>query len=165
MALDGDVKWLDDTEQRAWQGLIALNLLALPEMERTFREYGLVHVEYGLLHELSQRPEGLRHCDLAVGMKVSQSRLSHRMNKLRERGLVEVLPSAHDGRVSLAFITDKGRRLLEEIAPRHVADVRRLVFDRLSPSQVGALADAMGTIAEHLRACPEDPCSPCPDEG
>lgn len=144
-------KWLNDTEQKAWQGLLALLLLGFPELERTFKAYGLVHVEYGLLHELSQRPEGLRQCDLAEGMNVSQSRLSHRMNKLRERGLVDVLPSQEDGRVSVAYITDAGRDLLRQIAPKHLADVRQMIFDRLSDEQVATLADALDTVATKLR--------------
>jgi DNA-binding MarR family transcriptional regulator len=144
-------QWLNDTEQKAWQGLLALTLLGFPELERTFKAYGLVHVEYGLLHELSQRSEGLRQCDLAEGMNVSQSRLSHRMNKLRERGLVDVLPSQEDGRVSVAYITDTGRDLLRQIAPKHLADVRQMIFDQLSDEQVTALADALDTVAAKLR--------------
>jgi len=155
-----EANWLDETEQRAWQGLLALHLLGFPELERTFKAYGLVHVEYGLLHELSQRSDGLRQCDLAEGMNVSQSRLSHRMNKLRERGLVDVMPSQDDGRVSMVYITDAGRELLAEIAPRHVVGVRQMIFDQLSADQVAALADALGAVAEKLR--PSECESACP---
>src|SRR6266699_5657638 len=91
--------WLTDTEQRAWQGMLVIALLAFPDMERTFKAYGLVQIEYGLLARLSDQPDGMRLCDLAEIMNVSQSRLSHRMNKLRERGLVEVRASSDDGRV------------------------------------------------------------------
>lgn len=155
----GEPRWLDETEQRAWQGLVVVTLLGWPELERTFKEYGLVHVEYGLLHQLSQRPEGLRQCDLAQGMNVSQSRLSHRMNKLRERGLVDVVPSQEDGRVSMAYITDEGRKLLAELAPRHLEDVREMIFDRLSAEQVAGLADALDAVAAHLRTT----SGPCPE--
>ena len=89
-----DQEWLTETEQRAWQGILIIDLLAFPEMERTFKAFGLVQVEYGLLARLSDKPEGMRLCDLAEILNVSQSRLSHRMNKLRERGLVEVRGSA-----------------------------------------------------------------------
>lgn len=155
-----ETNWLDETEQKAWQGLLALTLLGWPELERLFKAYGLVHVEYGLLHQLSQKPGGLRHCDLADGMNVSQSRLSHRMNKLRDRGLVEVVQSQEDGRVSMAYITDSGRRLLEQIAPRHVAQVRSMIFDHLTAEQTAALADALDTVAAKLRpsGCDEGGC-------
>jgi DNA-binding MarR family transcriptional regulator len=144
-------QWLDDIEQQAWRGLLVLTYIGLPELERTFRAHGLVQVEYGLLVELSEQPEGLRLCDLAERMNVSQSRLSHRMNKLLDRGVVEVRPSDEDGRVSIARITTKGIELMERIAPDHVSDVRRLIFDHLEPAQVTALADALGAVAEALR--------------
>jgi DNA-binding MarR family transcriptional regulator len=146
-------RWLDDTERRAWLSLMALVIVGLPDLERTFRAHGLVQVEYGLLAGLSEQPDGLRLCDLAGVMNVSPSRLSHRMRKLVERGYVQVRGSDDDGRVSIAVITDAGRRLVEEVAPQHVADVRRLLFDRLDEAQTAALADALSVIAKHLGAC------------
>jgi DNA-binding MarR family transcriptional regulator len=144
-------QWLDDTEQAAWRSLLVLTYIGLPELERTFRAHGLVQVEYGVLVELSEHSEGLRLCDLAGTMNVSQSRLSHRMDKLLDRGLVKVAPSPEDGRVSIAHITPKGTELIERIAPEHVSEVRRLIFDHLEPGQVAALADALGTVAQGLR--------------
>jgi DNA-binding MarR family transcriptional regulator len=148
-------RWLDGTERRAWLSLMALVIVGLPDLERTFRGHGLVQVEYGLLAGLSEQPDGLRLCDLAGVMNVSPSRLSHRMRKLVDRGYVQVRGSDEDGRVSIAVITEAGRRLVEEVAPQHVADVRRLLFDHLDEAQTAALADALSTIVEHLGACPE----------
>jgi DNA-binding MarR family transcriptional regulator len=146
-------RWLNETERRAWLSLMELVIVGLPDLERTFRIHGLVHVEYGLLAGLSEQPDGLRLCDLARVMNVSASRLSHRMRKLVERGYVQVRGSDDDGRVSIAVITDAGRRLVEEIAPQHVRDVRRLLFDRLDESQTAALADALSAVAAHLGGC------------
>jgi DNA-binding MarR family transcriptional regulator len=144
--------WLNETEWQAWRGLIAFAMLGLPELERTMRPHGLVHVEYGLLAALSTRP--LRLSDLAATLDMSQSRLSHRMNKLRERGLVTVRPCAHDGRSTIAEITEEGRALVGEIAPQHVEDVRRLIFDHLQPCQVKALGEALAVVADRLGSCP-----------
>jgi len=47
-------------------------LVAMPELERTFRPYGIVHVEYGLLATLSDiGDEGMRLSDLAAAMNMS----------------------------------------------------------------------------------------------
>ncbi|GAA0977739.1 MarR family transcriptional regulator [Acrocarpospora macrocephala] len=146
--------WLDETEQRAWQGLLAFAMLALPELERAQRRHGLVHIEYGLLAALTERP--FRLSDLASMLNMSQSRLSHRMNKLRDRGLVTVRPCLEDGRVTIAEITPSGRSLVEKIAPEHVEDVRRLVFDSLNPDQTHALADALQAVMSGLRMCSPD---------
>lgn len=155
-------RWLDETEHRAWLSLIAVFLIGMPELDRTFRRYGLVHVEYGLLAALSANPAGLRLSDLAIGGNMSPSRLTHRMRKLVNRGFVEVQGCAEDGRVSIARITERGRAFVAEAAPEHVRDVRRILFDHLRPDQVAALADALGSVAAALRpTC--DPSRPGDD--
>jgi DNA-binding MarR family transcriptional regulator len=153
--MNDEPRWLDDTERRAWMSLLAVVLVGFPELERTFRPHGLVHVEYGLLAALSNADGGLRLSELAGQMNMSPSRLSHRMRKLLELGYVEITADPCDGRASIARVTAAGRRFAEQIAPAHVADVRRLIFDHLDPAQTAALADALGTIADKFGdSCP-----------
>jgi len=154
-------RWLDDTERRAWMSLLAIVLVGFPELERTFRPHGLVHIEYGLLAALSNADEGLRLSELAGQMNMSPSRLSHRMRKLVDLGYVEITGDACDGRVSIARVTPAGRRFADEVAPAHLADVRRLIFDHLEPAQIDALADALGAVAGKLGdSCPGAPKGP-----
>lgn len=115
--MNDETRWLDDTEQRAWMSLLAVVLVGFPELERTFRPHGLVHVEYGLLAALSNEDEGLRLSELAAQMNMSQSRLSHRMRKLVDLGYVEVTGDACDGRVSIARVTEAGRRFAAQVSP------------------------------------------------
>lgn len=145
-------RWLDDTQQRAWRALIAVAMVELPKLEATFREHDLLHVEYGLLVALSEAPnDRLRMSHLAEAANVSQSRLSHRMRRLVERGLIEQRRCAEDGRVTYAALTPEGRALIEEVAPLHVEDVRELIFDHLDSDQTAALADALGAVIEGAR--------------
>ena len=59
------------------------------------------------------------------------------------------------------MLTDQGMARLTRVAPIHVEDVQRLIFDSLSPEQTTALADAMSSIAatacghEQFRCTPE----------
>ncbi len=53
-------------------------------------------------------------------------------------------PDPADGRFINAILTDKGFQVLAEAAPGHVAQVRSLVIDVLSPEQLrrlGSFAD------------------------
>ena len=150
-------RWLNDTERRAWLSLLAVVFVGIPELERRFRPYGLVHVEYGLLAALSEVAEGLRLSDLAARMNVSPSRLSHRLRKLVDLGYIELGGSECDGRVSIARVTGAGREFVAKVAPDHVHDVRRVIFDHLDPAQVTALADALETVAHELGGCTSGP--------
>jgi DNA-binding MarR family transcriptional regulator len=145
-----DQAGLTAEEQRAWFGLLAVVAQALPEVERTTRRHGLVYFEYLLLAELATAPDGHRMSDLARCVQASPSRLSHRMRKLAELGYAERSRFESDGRVSVARITERGRRVVDEVSPAIAADVRRLVLDPLQPNQVTALADVLGAIADRL---------------
>jgi DNA-binding MarR family transcriptional regulator len=144
------VQPLNDAEQRAWFAVMTLVALGLPQIERTLREHGLVYIEYLLLADLAAVPDGRSMSELAGCVQASPSRLSHRIRKLVELGYVEQRPGATDRRVTIAAITARGRRVVDELTPAHLRDLRRLMFDQLKPAQVEALADAMSTVAKHL---------------
>ncbi|MEV4897045.1 winged helix DNA-binding protein [Nonomuraea sp. NPDC055795] len=145
------IEGLDADERRAWHGLMAVFLVGIPQVERTFRAHGLVHIEYGFLCSLESAPKRLS--DLAAISNVSISRLSHRISKLVERGYVGLRPDENDGRATVAELTDTGRALIAEIAPAHAKALREVLFDHLTRDQVNALAEAMQTVGTNLGAC------------
>jgi DNA-binding MarR family transcriptional regulator len=97
-------------------------------------------VEYQVLAMLSKTPERtMRMSSLAVLTNASLSRLSHLFTRLEGRGLVRREPDPEDGRFTNAILTDEGFRTLAAAAPGHVAHVRSLVIDVLSPEQLRRL--------------------------
>ncbi len=146
-----DTRWLDDTQQLAWQGLLAIINRALPEMERTLKTHDLLTVQYGILVALAEATEStLRLSDLANRANTSQSRLTHRLRDLVARGEIEIAEDSHDHRAKNATLTSAGRQRLEIVAPHHAEDVQRLIFDQLDPLQTAAFADALSSIAANL---------------
>ena len=143
--------FLTDTEDRAWRGILALWHLGFPEIERVLKPWGLLHIEYGILAVLNMQSERtLRLGRLAALAGMSPSRLTYRLRRLIERGLVERIESDEDGRVALAQLTAKGANLVAAVSPAHFAQIRSMIFDRLDQTQVEALAGAMQTIAAGL---------------
>lgn len=143
--------FLTNTEDRAWRGILALWQLGFPEIERELKPWGLLHIEYGILSVLNMQPDRtLRLGRLAALAGMSPSRLTHRLSRLIERGLVERTDSDEDGRVALARLTPEGASLVAEVSPTHFAHVRSMIFDRLDAIQTEALADAMGAVAAGL---------------
>ena len=141
-------EWLTADEQRAWRGLVLLTQHLDVALDRQLlRDAGLAHAHYGILVVLSEAPEGrLRMRDLAARLRYSPSRLTHAVAGLERKGWARREPCPDDRRGQVAVLTPEGRRTLVEAAPGHVAEVRRRVFDRLSPDQVAALT----TICETL---------------
>lgn len=159
-----EVRWLDDTEMRAWLGLVqTLHLLPLALDRQLQAEAGIPHAYYTVLAMLSDAPEqSLRMSRLAALTATSMSRLSHSVARLEERGWVERRACPQDRRGAVAVLTDDGRRVLAAAAPGHVAEVRRRVFDLLSREQVEALADIAGALAAGLgeQVCPTTRAAP-----
>jgi DNA-binding MarR family transcriptional regulator len=69
---------------------------------------------------------------------------------MERRGLVSRHECAVDGRGAFIELTAAGAEAIAAAAPRHVATVRRLVFDELSDAQRAAFGEACTAIVTAL---------------
>ncbi|MEM7271986.1 MAG: MarR family winged helix-turn-helix transcriptional regulator [Actinomycetota bacterium] len=151
-----DPRWLNEQQAVAWRGLLAIINRAFPEIERTLRGHDLLAVHYTILVALSEAPDHTMGLSaLADAANLSPSRLSHRMRTLVDRGDVVIAPDPEDGRAKNAHLTPPGLARLEAVAPHHVEDVQRLIFDHLDETETAALADALALVAAALCEHPE----------
>lgn len=151
-ATAGEVRWLDQREQRAWRRylLMAGELAARMSRELT-ADAGISLADYDVLVHLGESPGGRRRVSqLARGLSWEQSRLSHQVARMQRRGLVAREECADDGRGALVVLTSDGRRALERAAPAHVTFVREHVFDALAPEQVEALDAIAAAVLARL---------------
>ena len=99
--------------------------------------------------------------ELASMLRFSASRMTHAIASLERKSWVARTRCADDGRGQVATLTDHGRVVLERAAPGHIAEVRRCIFDRLSPLQQQRLLDICETILDGIeRRRPERPDRP-----
>jgi DNA-binding MarR family transcriptional regulator len=134
-------RWLSAEEEGAWRA-IAKVLVTLPwAIEcQLQRDADLSFLQYHVLARLSEDPDHtLRMSELAMLTDASLSRLSHLVKRLEARGLVRREPDAADGRFTNAIMTAAGYKLLVASAPGHVARVRSLVIDALTPAELREL--------------------------
>ena len=146
------VKWLTAAELDSWLSVVRL-MTWLPWSidQQLRRDSNLGMVEYQVLARLSQSPgQTLRMSSLADLANASLSRLSHLVKRLEERGLVSREPDPADGRFTRATLTEEGFRVLAEAAPRHVAHVRSLIIDVLSPEQLRRLGRDADRITSRI---------------
>jgi DNA-binding MarR family transcriptional regulator len=134
-------RWLTSEERRAWIALMALvEVLPTALDVQLKRDGGLNHFEYQVMAGLSEAPDrSIRMSDLALFASGSLSRLSHAVGRLEKRGWVLRRTCASDPRYVEAVLTDAGLRLMQDVAPGHVSEARRLVIDVLTARQVTAL--------------------------
>lgn len=111
------------------------------------RDSQLTHFAYTVMAMLSESPtRSARMSELAALANGSQSRLSHLVARLEERGWVRRERTPDDGRGYVAVLTDAGYEKVVESAPGHVGEVRKLVFDALSPEQVERMEEVARAI-------------------
>jgi DNA-binding MarR family transcriptional regulator len=136
-----EARWLTSTELATWLNLTQVLMLLPAAMDRQLREdAGVPHAYYQILAMLSgQAGRAMRMADLARLVGTTPSRLSHAVASLELRGWVERSACATDRRGQIAHLTDAGLDVLRSAAPGHVDEVRRLVFDHLTPDDVASL--------------------------
>lgn len=141
MAETSATEWLTDDEQRAWRAYLGATRRVFDGLERELqRDAGMPHTYYTILVALSEAPDRtLRMSQLAEASGSSRSRLSHAVTRLEENGWMRRRTCPSDRRGAFATLTDDGFAALAAAAPGHVAGVRRLLFDRLTPEQVDHL--------------------------
>ena len=147
-------RWLSDDEQQAWIAVAHL-VLQLPGAldAQLQRESGINLFEYMVLSRLSMAPgRTSRMSELAEESSGSLSRLSNVIKRLEQRGFVRREPDPGDGRYTNAILTPEGLELLVASAPAHVAKVRELVIDALTPAQLRQLRAASERILEGVEA-------------
>jgi DNA-binding MarR family transcriptional regulator len=135
------VEWLTAEELGAWLSVVRL-MTWLPWSidQQLRRDSQLGMVDYQVMAMLSESARRtMRMSSLAEATNASLSRLSRVVTRLEERGLVRRTPDPTDGRFTNAILTDEGLHTLAKAAPRHLAHVRSLVIDVLSPEQLRRL--------------------------
>lgn len=145
-----DTQWLTPEELNAWVRLVAVVELLPGVLDTQLRrDADLAHFEYFTLAMLSEAPaRTLRMTTLAQTTNATLARLSHVVQRLEKRGLVERFPCPDDRRATNARLTPEGWEKVRASAPGHVAAVREHVVDALTPDQItqlAAIADAILT--------------------
>jgi len=145
-------RWLADEQQRTWRAWLTVAELLPRELDAQLqRDAGISHAAYVVLAMLSESPSRSRRMsDLARRANQSQSRLSHTVARLEDRGWVRRERSTEDGRGNVAVLTESGWDVVRSVAPGHVDAVREAMFDPLTEEQTRALGAVLETIVERL---------------
>ena len=147
-----ETKWLSANERSAWVKFAAvLELLPAALDLQLSRDQSLTHFEYFTLAMLSEAPNRvLRTSALAARTNATLPRLSRVVTHLESAGLVERSPCSEDRRATNVALTEVGWQKVVAAAPGHVAAVRSLVVDALTPTQVENLSEILTAVLKQL---------------
>ncbi|WP_265520517.1 MarR family winged helix-turn-helix transcriptional regulator [Oerskovia flava] len=143
-------RWLDEDQQRSWRQYLEGTARFVEALGHDHDVHSAVSLgEYELLVRLSESPgRSVRMSVLADGLAQSRSRVTHTVHRMERRGLVRRTADADDRRGVHCVMTQQGYDLLVASAPAHVAAVRRLMVDVLTPEQLRVLGESMAAISE-----------------
>ena len=147
-----DARWLTREQLAAWVRLAAvLELLPTALDSQLRRDAEMTHFDYYVLAMLSESPDRtMRMTHLAERTTATLARLSHVVQRLEARGLLERVPCPGDRRVTNARLTEAGWQKVRQAAPDHVTFVRDHVIDALTPDQITQLTDISQAILHRL---------------
>lgn len=146
-----EIDWLDDEEQRAWRAFLVGATAVFARLGTHTKQCGLTVDDYRILTLLSESPDDrLRMRDVAQQIERSRSKLTYRVDGLEERGFVCRRDDAEDGRAVWAQLTPAGREIIEEVAPAHVAEVRRIMIDHFDRDTFLAMGEAFQRACDSL---------------
>ena len=147
-----ETKWLKENELEAWVRFTAvLELLPAALDTNLNKEADLTYFEYFCLAMLSEtRERMLLTSELAARTNATLPRLSRVLTKLEKRGLVTRNPCKQDRRATEIHLTDAGWDKMQDTAPGHVNEVRRLVIDALEPDEIEQLSKISAALLSRL---------------
>lgn len=137
-----ETRWLTPEEREAWLFISSIIFNLTRRLENQLqRDAGISYVEYMVLAMLSESSEhSLTMTELALVTNTLPARLSRVVARLEKEDLVERSISPEDRRVSICHLLPAGLQRVQQVAPGHVAEVRRQIFDHLSDEQINNLA-------------------------
>lgn len=143
---------LNASQQRTWLNYMRVYHRLEYEMNRhLLAECGLSLSDYTVMNALSQAPgRRAQLTALATTIGWERSRLSHHLQRMTSRGLVDRARSQTDGRAIQVALSDTGWDVLRSAAPLHAAWVKSLFFSDLDARQEKDLADILAVVYDSI---------------
>jgi DNA-binding MarR family transcriptional regulator len=139
---------LAERELGAWRGLLRVHASLSKALDASLEaEHGLPLTSYEVLMYLADAESmKMRMCDLAESVILSRSGLTRLVDRLERDGLLTRETCSSDARGAFAKLTPAGRERLAAARVTHLAQVRALFLDLLSPEEL----EVLGSVWERV---------------
>lgn len=127
-----------------WHRVVAVYMGVLPDLEHDLQKAGKISFfEFQVLDHLSNEDGAMSMTRLATRCNSSLSRLSHVARKLEGRDLLSRRLSEHDKRVTVAEITNAGRKLINSLRNVYHEAVESHMLESLTPDELRQAIELM----------------------
>lgn len=147
-----DSDWLDEDQHRTWRSVLRMHSQLMAALAQGLKADSDMSIsDYEVLAILSEAPDlTLRARELRCELQWEKSRLAHHIRRMEQRGYVRRDACTDDARAPIISLTDVGLSTIRAAAPAHVAHVRKLFFDALTPDQTRAVREAADAVLDNL---------------
>jgi DNA-binding MarR family transcriptional regulator len=128
------------------------NLLMREARQRIATRWNLTLPQFDVLAELARADAGgFTFVELSRLLLVTSGNLTGIVDRLEQQKMVARRPDIKDRRVIRVALTDKGRRLTDEVLPAHAADIEE-ILSFMPRGALGQLSDLLGRLRDGLHA-------------
>jgi MarR family 2-MHQ and catechol resistance regulon transcriptional repressor len=131
---------------RAYVKLLRASRAVVARVEPMLAAEGLTTTQLGVLEALLHKG-ALTHRELVRKVLTSAGNMTDVVDKLETRGLVHRIRDEADRRLVRVELTPAGRCLIEELFPRHAADIAR-AMSGLSPAELHELSELLRRLGK-----------------
>jgi DNA-binding MarR family transcriptional regulator len=128
------------------------NLLMREARQTIAQRWQLTLPQFDVLAELARADAGgFTFVELSRLLLVTSGNLTGIVDRLQEQRLVERRPDAKDRRVIRVALTEKGRRVTDEVLPAHAADIEE-ILSFMPRTALTQLSELLGRLRDGLHA-------------
>ncbi len=137
---------------QVWSRIHRLAAILDTHRKQCFADRGLEAWEFDVLAALRRagEPHRLSPGKLLAETHVTSGTMTHRIDRLRARGLVTRLPNPEDGRGALVELTPQGRELVDDAMGGLIA-LEESLLKEWTTSQQDGLADLLRRLLSDAR--------------
>ena len=134
---------------RLWLRLLTCTQLVEKQVRTQLRErFDTTLPRFDLMAQLERAPEGLKMNELSRRMMVTGGNVTGITDQLAAEGLVDRVDVAGDRRAYRVRLTNKGRKLFNDMASQHEAWIVE-AFASLSERDIATLHKLLGKVKDH----------------
>lgn len=141
------------TEHEALLNIYYTGDLLRKRAREFFTQYGITDVQFNLMSLLyyqAEEKKGLTQAELSRMLLVNRSNVTSLIDRMEKATLVIRVDVPGDRRYNAIRLTDKGKRMIEDVAERYMDEVKK-VMGILEESEIDILIRSLERIRQNMR--------------